>query len=103
MPPRVLQAEQRGIGRLARPLVLSRCLAELFRGGGAIENVVRDLEGEAQSTAVARECRALRAAASTMDRADLSAGREQRAGLVPVNPAQPLGIRAGRLGLDRAG
>jgi len=45
--PRAVEAEQPHVGRLARGRVLARGLAELLRAFRGVEDVVHDLEGEA--------------------------------------------------------
>ena len=46
--PGGLQTEQRRIGRLARPGIFARSLAELIGCGSAVENIVGYLKGEAE-------------------------------------------------------
>src|ERR1035437_3155736 len=58
--PRFFQAHNRRIGRLLRPRVLARRFAELLAGLRHVQNVVNDLEREADVITEIRQCLELR-------------------------------------------
>ena len=71
---RFFQSDDRGISRFLRRDVFARALAELLRGLGDVENVVDDLEGEAERAAEAghgRNCFAFAFAAIAPSRIEV--------------------------------
>ena len=86
-------AEQGDEGHLAG--VLADVLARLLVGGGGVDQVVGDLEGEAEVLGEAGDHLEVAAAGVGGHRAELAGGDEQGAGLVAVDVLEALEVELG--------
>src|SRR6186713_3400129 len=91
---RGLDAVNGGIGGLLLRLVLPRRLAELLRRAGDVENVVHDLEGEAEIAARDGEGSELLVPGATQARADADRRADERGRLVEVDVFEHVGTDA---------
>lgn len=81
-----------GVGRFAPRGIGARRLAELFGVSAGIEDIVGDLECEADPFAVSAQAGDLALVRAADDRADLAACSDQGSGLPLVNQLQGIGV-----------
>ena len=93
--PRLFEAEQRGVGRLAGVCVLACRLADLLLRTLDVEDVVNDLESQAEVRRIPVDGIGVRVRRAAHERPGYCGGADERTGLALVHGAKSLGIECG--------